>query len=218
MKPGDKVAVKGLDVTVVSSDGATLSQPLPGGGAANPLCSSFTPRDVDVSENARSVGVVVTIGRFRMLNLGDLTWNKERDLVCPANRLGPIDVYLTTHHGLNLSGAPVLVHAVRPRVAVMNNGPRKGASREAWLTVKNSPGLLDLWQLHTAMPRPGNPAFNESGDSGGPEFNVPEERIANLADQAEHTPAYALQVSARSDGSFSVKNPRNGVSRSYPAR
>ena len=97
-----------------------------------------------------------------MLNLGDLTWNTERELVCPNNLLGPIDVYLTTHHGLNLSGPPVLVHAIRPRVALMNNGPRKGASRESWLTVTNSPGLEDLWQLHLAMPRPGNPASTDS--------------------------------------------------------
>ncbi len=218
VKPGDTIPVKGLNVTVVSSDGATIRTPLAGGGAPNRLCADFTPQDEDVSENARSVGVVVGLGRFRMLNLGDLTWNKERELVCPNNLLGQVDVYLTTHHGLNLSGPPALVHAVRPRVAIMNNGPRKGASRDAWLTVRQSPGLEDLWQLHYAMQRPGNPAFRETGEAGGPELNTREEQIANLGDIAEHTPAHFLQLSAREDGSFTVKNPRNGVTKLYAAR
>lgn len=218
VKPGDAIPVKGLNVTVVSADGTALKKPLAGGGNPNPLCASFTPQDEDLSENARSVGVVVSLGRFRMLALGDLTWNKERELVCPNNLLGPMDAYLTTHHGLNLSGPPVLVHAIRPRVALMNNGPRKGASRDAWLTVRNSPGLEDLWQLHYAVQRPGNPAFRETGDSGGKELNVPEDRIANLVEEAEHTPAHMIQLSASEDGSFTVKNGRNGVSKTYAAK
>lgn len=217
VKPGDTIPIKGLNVTVVSSDGASLQKPLPGGGP-NPLCGAFTPQPADLSENARSVGVVVALGRFRMLALGDLTWNKERDLVCPNNMVGPVDVYLTTHHGLNLSGPPVLVHAVRPRVAIMNNGPRKGASREAWLTVKNSPGLEDLWQLHYAVQRDGNAAFQERGTSGGPDSNVGEDMIANLAEAADHVPAHELRVSAREDGSFTVRNTRNNVAKTYAAR
>lgn len=217
VKPGDTVPIKGLNVTVLSSDGASLQKPLPGGGP-NALCGAFTPQPEDLSENARSVGVVVALGRFRMLALGDLTWNKERDLACPTNVIGPIDVYLTTHHGLNLSGPPVLVHAIRPRVALMNNGPRKGASREAWLTVKNSPGLEDLWQLHYAVQRDGSAAFQEREPSGGPDSNVREDLIANLAEAAEHAPAYELRVAAREDGSFTVRNTRNNFSKAYPAR
>jgi beta-lactamase superfamily II metal-dependent hydrolase len=218
VKPGDKVPINGLDVVVVSSDGAAIKSPLPGGGAPNPLCRDFTPQDADVSENARSIGVVIRNGRFSLLAMGDLTWNKEQELVCPNNLLGPIDVYLTTHHGLNLSGPRVLVHAIAPRVAIMNNGPRKGASREAWTTVKSSPGLEDLWQLHYAVQRPGNVMFNERGDSGGSELNVAEPLIANIDEDGAHAPAHFIKVSARDDGSFTVANSRNGHTRSYRSR
>jgi competence protein ComEC len=218
VRPGDTVPVKGLDVRVVTSDGAHITSALPGAGQSNPLCKSFAPREPDLSENARSVGVVVGYNRFRMLLLGDLTWNKEQELVCPNNLLGPMDIYLTTHHGLNLSNPPVLVDAIRPRVAIMNNGPRKGASRDAWLTVKSSPGLEDLWQLHYAVQRPGNPAFQESGESGGKDLNVPDQFIANVDEDAAHSPAHVIRASVRQDGSFTVSNARNGFSKTYSAR
>ena len=70
---------------------------------------------------------MIAFGRFRMLDLGDLTWNKEQELVCPNNLLGTVDVYLTTHHGAATVGTRrVIVHALKPRVAIMNNGPKKG--------------------------------------------------------------------------------------------
>ena len=87
-------------------------------------------------------------GRFRTVNLGDLTWNGEIDLMCPTNRIGAVDVYLTSHHGLAVSGSPALVHALQPRVAVMNNGTRKGGAADAFRVLHASPGLEDLWQLH----------------------------------------------------------------------
>lgn len=218
VKPGDKVPITGVDLFVVSSKGERLTAPLSGGGAVNPLCADFVAQEEDKSENARSVGMVLRYGRFSTLALGDLTWNKERELVCPSNLLGAVDVYLTTHHGLNLSGPKVLVHAIRPRVAIMNNGPRKGASHAAWTTVKTSPGLEDLWQLHYAVQRPPNAMFNETRESGGPELNVPEQFIANLAEEAAHTPAHYLRITARPDGSFSVLNSRTKYSKEYAAR
>jgi beta-lactamase superfamily II metal-dependent hydrolase len=218
VKAGDRVPVAGLDVNVVSSDGVLIAKPLPGGGRANPLCRDFTPQEEDRSENARSVGVVVGFGRFSMLALGDLTWNKEHDLVCPDNLLGRIDVYLTTHHGLNLSGPKVLVHAISPRVAVMNNGPRKGGSREAWTTVKSAPGLEDLWQLHYSVERPATAILNETQPTGGPALNVAEPFIANLAEAAEHDPVHFLKISVAKDGAFTVENSRNGHRKSYRAR
>ena len=164
------------------------------------------------------MGAVIAYGRFRMLDLGDLTWNKERDLVCPNNLLGTVDVYLTTHHGLNLSGPPVLVHAVRPRVAVMNNGPRKGGSRETWMTLKSSPGLEDIWQLHYSVQRPANRGFYETADPGGSDLNAGESLIANLDESAAHTPAYYIKVSASADGGFVVMNSRNHFAKTYSAR
>ena len=197
-RPGDTLPIAGLDVRVVSAAGDLITTPLPGAGQPNTLCRDYTPGDPDPTENARSVGMVLTFGRFRMLDLGDLTWNKEHDLVCPNNLLGTVDVYLTTHHGLNLSGPAVLVHAVHPRVAVMNNGPRKGGMPSAWRIIRDSPGLEDLWQLHYAV-------------DGGADHNVAETFIANIDD----TTAHEIRISAQRNGSFEVTNGRNGHSKMY---
>jgi competence protein ComEC len=218
VKVGDKVPIKGFDVQIVSAQGDVLTKPLSGAGAPNPFCQSYTPKAVDKTENVRSVGMVISYGRFRMLDLGDLTWTKEHDLVCPNNLLGTIDLYLTTHHGLAISGPQVLVHAIRPRVALMNNGPRKGGSRETWTTLKSAPGIEDIWQLHFSVPRQPNPSFHESVETGGPEYNAPENLIANLDEAAAHTPAYAIKVAAQQDGSFAITNQRNGFSKDYKPR
>ena len=142
--------------------------------------------------------MVISFGRFRMLDLGDLTWNKEHGLVCPNNLLGAIDLYLTTHHGLDQSGADVLVHAIRPRVAVMNNGATKGGIPSAWQIVRDAPGLQDIWQVHRAV----------NADAA---HNAPEQFIANL----DETTAFGLKVSAERDGSFVVTNARNGQTKKY---
>jgi competence protein ComEC len=197
-RPGDTLPIKGLDVRFVSAAGDLISKPLPGAGQANPLCSGYTPHDPDPTENARSVGMVMSFGRFRLLDLGDLTWNKEHDLACPNNLLGTVSVYLTTHHGLNQSGAPVLVHAVRPRVAVMNNGARKGGNPSAWRIIKDAPGLEDLWQIHSSV-------------EGGANSNVAEAFIAN----PDETTAHGIRISAQRDGSFTVTNDRNGHTKTY---
>jgi competence protein ComEC len=198
VKPGDKIPLAGVDITVVAVNDERIAHAVPGGGQPNGLCSSFTPKAPDPSENARSVGFVLTYGRFRLLDIGDRTWNKERDLVCPDNVLGPIDVYVVTHHGADSSGAPVLVHAIRPRVAVMNNGATKGGSPEAWRTVRSAPGLEDLWQLHYAV-------------KGGAEHNSPDALIANL----DETTSYNIKLSVNADASFVVSNERTGQSRQY---
>ena len=186
VKPGDTIPIEGLDVRVVSSNGDVISSPLPGGGEKNPLCASFKPQDPDPTENARSVGSVLTFGKFRMLDLGDLTWNKERDLACPENRLGPIDLYLTTHHGLPVSGAPVLVHAIRPRVTVMNNGAKKGGSAQAWQIVRDAPGIEDIWQLHYSV-------------DAGADHNIAQPFIANMDERPRTTSASTWKT-----GTFTV--------------
>jgi beta-lactamase superfamily II metal-dependent hydrolase len=99
VKPGDRIAIAGLETRIVTSAGQVLQTALPGGGGANPYCAASKPQAPDASENAQSVGVHLTFGRFRTVMLGDLTWNKELDLMCPANRLGPVDLYLVSHHG-----------------------------------------------------------------------------------------------------------------------
>ncbi|MGH9256534.1 MAG: ComEC/Rec2 family competence protein [Vicinamibacterales bacterium] len=202
-KPGMKIPVAGLEVHVVSSAGDLLTAPLPGVRRANnPLCSSAQRRAQDnTPNNAESIGVVVEYGRFRYLDLTDLTWNQEMELVCPANLLGTVSVYRTSRHGTEWSGAQALVHSVRPRVAVMNNNPTKGGVPGTFKVVRSSPGLEDFWQLHYS-------------DNVGKEVNSAEQFIANFT--AEDGGHY-IKLSARSDGSFSVRNGRNGFTKEYPA-
>ncbi len=148
VKPGDRLKLGEADVRIVSSAGQVIERPLPGAGGPNALCTNYVAKDPDPSENAQSVGSHITFGRFRAVHLGDLTWNKEHDLMCPINRLGTADLFIVSHHGQPISNAPVLVHAIGPRVAVMNNGTRKGGQPDAMKVLFSSPGLEDLWQLH----------------------------------------------------------------------
>lgn len=200
LKPGEHVAMKGVEITVLTARGEALAKPA--GAAANPLCAQAQRKADDPSENARSLGILVQFGKFRFLDLGDLTWNKEVDLVCPDNRIGTVDVYLSTHHGMDISNPPALVHAVRPRVVIMNNGARKGGAPAAWQVMRSAPGLEDLWQVHYAM-------------AGGKEHNAPDPLIANLDERCE---GHQLQLSARADGSFTVRNSRNKYEKTYAAR
>lgn len=199
VKPGDTIPIKGLEVRVLTAAGEIIGGPLPGGGQPNPDCAGFERHAVDPSENARSVGLLITFGQFRLIDLGDLTWNKEYDLVCPENKVGPVDVYVVSHHGMDMSGSPQLVHALHPRVAIMNNGARKGGSPTAWQTIHDTPGLLDLWQLHFAI-------------EGGKEHNSSDTVIANLDEACE---GKWLRLTAQSDGSFTVYNPRNRFEKTY---
>ena len=227
VKPGDRVAVRGVDVRIVASAGEAIRDAVPGAGQPNPLCATHQPKDADPGENAQSVGSHFTFGRFRALHLGDLTWNKEFALACPRNLLGTVDVFVVTHHGQPVSNPPVLVHALAPRVAIMNNGTRKGGQPDAMKVLFSSPGLEDLWQLHFSL-------------LSGQEFTVPGAFIANVVDEqpaslpiepiaapapgpgatpppAHNGPAFWIKVAARNDGSFSVTNARNGFSKNYAA-
>jgi competence protein ComEC len=150
LHPGDTIPVKGLKVEMVAGAGDAIASPLsgPGAGQPNPLCASYEALKPDPGENAHSLAIIITFGSLRIADLGDLYWNQEHDLVCPINKLGTVDLYMTTHHGTATSGPPQIVHALHPRVAIMNNGADKGGSIKAWTSIKNSPGLEDLWQLH----------------------------------------------------------------------
>ena len=180
----------------------------------NPLCGDFTPREDEIASDAASVGLLVGYGRFRAVQLGDLTFNKEHDLLCPDNILGTVDVFQTSAHGLNLSSPRELVHALRPRAVVINNAGRKGASREAWRRVRASPGLEDLWQVHYSELRPGGDQWAEGAEQGGRDFNVAEQFIANLDDSTAHF----IKMSARADGSFTITNARTGFEKEYAAK
>jgi beta-lactamase superfamily II metal-dependent hydrolase len=195
VRPGDTIPVKGLDVTVMVSAGEHIDRK----GEPNPFCAGIDPKADQNGEDPQSAGVLIQFGKFRFVDFGDLTWNKELALLCPENRVGKIDLYLTTHHGAE---SPKAIFAMAPRVAIMNNGARKGGAPEGWKVVKSSPGIEDLWQLHFAV-------------AGGKEANSPDTFIANVDEQCE---GKYLKVSAESSGAFSVYNSRNKYSKSYAAR
>jgi competence protein ComEC len=149
VKPGDKLPVAGLDWRIVTSAGKAITTALPGGGKPNPACASFTPRTAtNDPENGQSVGSVITFGKFRTIDLGDLLWDKEKDFMCPNNLVGPVDLYIVSHHGTDSSGSPALVHGLQPRVAIQQNGTRKGGTLQTNKTLYSSPGFEDVWQLH----------------------------------------------------------------------
>jgi competence protein ComEC len=234
VKPGDKVPIAGLDWRIVTSAGNALKTPMvPGAAKPNAACSGVAPKDASpTDDNAQSVGSVITFGQFRAIDLGDLLWNKENELVCPNNPVGAVDVYFVTHHGLDVSGSPALVHAVQPRVAIMQNGTRKGGGVEAIKTMRSSAGFEDLWQLHWSYnaglelnsaglfianiddpatianvlkPEAGQPPAGGGGGRGG-------------GGAAAHTPADWIKVSVQPDGTFTVTNNRNGFSKTYTKR
>lgn len=175
LKPGDKIPFAGVDWLVAISAMQPIKTAIkgaPGAGAPNPACATFQAKNTTGDpENGYSVGSVITFGRFRTIDMGDLLWDREFDLMCPTNRIGTIDVYLTTHHGSNLSGSEVQVHPLRSRVVIVNNGIRKGGSAEAFRVLETAPGLEDIWQLHWSAP-------------AGIEHNAPGVFIANIEDSA----------------------------------
>lgn len=201
-KVGDILPIAGLRAEVVSSDGVLLQKPLPGAGAENPACSSTEKRPADQTENARSLGTIITFGRVRILDLGDLTWDKELELVCPVNKLGPVDVFIVSHHGWRQSNSPALLAAISPRIAIMDNGADKGGSPSSWDIIKNSPRLEDLWQLHFS-------------NEGGAAHNSADSLIANLAgpDAGNH-----LKLSVWANGELEVYNSRTQTTKHYPTR
>lgn len=216
--PGDVVPIDGLDVQIIAADGAVLTSPLPGAGQVNAHCGDFPFHGAEIlsrygdAEDQRSVSALVGFGRFRTVIMGDLTWNKEYPLMCPTNKVGTVDLYLVSHHGSDTSGSDALVRALEPRVAVMNNGPRKGGGPGTFERLSQVPGLDDLWQNHYAV---------EAGEA-----NRPEAFIANLqdfegADDAGGVhlgAAHWTHIAAARDGSFTVTNSRTGFSQRYPAR
>ncbi|HKF26411.1 MAG TPA: hypothetical protein VKB24_10550, partial [Candidatus Acidoferrum sp.] len=176
---------------VLAADGAVLREGLPGAGQPNPACQDFNP-PADDTENPRSLGTLITFGKLKILDLGDLTADKEKEMMCPANRIGHVDVYVASHHGFFQSGSAALVHAITPRVAIVDNGGKKGGSPSALEILKSAPGHPDVWQLH----------FSEEA---GATLNAVPERIANPAgpDSANY-----LLLTAHPDGSFAIRNTR----------
>jgi len=203
VKPGDRIPMAGVEIIVVSAAGALIDRPIDGNGVPNPYCQAVSPKqwsgtDEDASENAQSIGLLYRFGRFRMLDLADLTWNKELALVCPVNRIGQVDVFIVSHHGHDISNSPALVHAIRPRVAIMENGPRKFGRPDTMKVVRSSPGLEAFYQTHWSF-------------LAG-QLNSEDDLIANLQEGPDGN---GLVLVAQPDGTFTVTNARTGQVRRF---
>jgi competence protein ComEC len=225
VKPGDTIPVKDLNWRVVASAGNVLKTNLSGAGRPNPYCADSKAQDPDPTENAQSVSSYITFGKFHVVHMGDVTYNKELDLMCPNNRLGTADLFIVSHHGQAISNSPALVHALHPRAAIINNGTRKGGQPDAMRVLFSSPGLEDLWQMHFSL-------------LSGQEYTVPGAFIANQIDQPDtalpvaawnpppqgqqappapvhNGKSYYFKVVAQQDGTFTVTNMRNNFSKTY---
>ena len=226
-KPGMKIGLGSADWTIVAA-AQEIVKPLSGAGRPNPECANFQPIDNNM-EDPMSVASYITFGRFRTAHLGDLTRNMEFKLMCPNTTLPPVDLLLGLHHGQDSSNSPVMDHALRPRVGIMNNGTRKGGEPFAMMSIHTTPGFEDLWQIHFSL-------------LSGQEYTTPGMFIANGIDDEEavmpiqpmkapqpgqagiqpapvhNGKAYWIKVSAQQNGTFTVTNTRNNFSKTYTPR
>ena len=206
---GDHLPLTGVESTVLTSGGRVIDftrrypgravRDLPG----NPLCDS-APADqpVDPSDNARSLSILFSIGGFQFLDCGDLTWNVEKKLACPADLIGPVDLFQVTHHGMDISNNPILLKTIAPTVAIMDNGPRKGGSAETVKRLKALPSLKAFYALHknaaTSADQNADPGLIANRDPKGGEF---------------------LKVSVSADGStFAVQIGEKGEAKMFSSK
>jgi beta-lactamase superfamily II metal-dependent hydrolase len=153
---GDSLPLKGIRALVLASGGHVIDpasdarrDTVSSARSANPLCESLPPdQPADTSDNARSLAILFSYGKFQFFDAGDLTWNVERKLVCPVDLIGPVDLYQVTHHGMDISNHPTLVKTVSPTVAIMNNGSRKGGAPATVKLLKSIPSIQAAYQLH----------------------------------------------------------------------
>ena len=231
---GDTFPLRSLQATVISSDGQVIGKPLDdagigngnstlgptrvpvsagaglqagtAAGAANPECATDPAMAEDKTENGHSLGVLIRFAGVRILDLGDLTKDRERMLVCPANRIGHVDIDIVSHHGWEQSSSPSFIHAIHPRIAIMDNGATKGGSTPVLDVFRNAPGLETLWQLHTSE--------EGAAKNGSPEHNTGPEYIANTPGME----GKMLELTVHADGSYEVKNDRTGQVKNYDAK
>jgi competence protein ComEC len=206
LKPGDKIPLNGIDVTVVSAAGEVIGKAINSGGA-NALCKDAEAKPTDTTENSQSTGFLLTYGKFKFLDVGDLTWDREMKLACPDNKVGMVTLFQASHHGFSngQSGNPALIWAIKPQVVVVNNGARKGFSNGGYETIAKIPGIEGIWQGHRG-------AMNDAT------HNTSDDMIANLEDAAPGDQGKWIKASISSDGKFTVTNSRNNFSKTYTSR
>jgi competence protein ComEC len=207
LKPGDSLPLKGVGALVLASGGRVIDPARRFGQTGevprNDLCASAPPdKPVDRSDNARSLAILFSLGRFQFFDAGDLTWNVEKMLVCPVDLIGKVDLYQVTHHGMDISNHPTLVQTIAPTVAIMNNGPRKGGAPATVKLLRSIPTIEAAYQLHRNV-------------ATGPGDNTDAALIANK-DQAGGT---IIRVFVEQDGGrFTVQIGEEGAKRSFSSR
>jgi beta-lactamase superfamily II metal-dependent hydrolase len=192
-----------LELRVVAADGIVLGEKP--GAPRTRACDrkGHEARPDDTSDNAKSIAFVLEFGEFDFFDGGDLTWNVEHKLVCPENIPGPADVFQVNHHGLDQSNHPALIEALKPCVAVINNGARKGAEPRTVATLKALPGLEAIFQLHRNV-------------RTGTEGNAPPEHVAN---DEETCKGGLVRLAVAPDGrTYAVRVPSKGTERRYESR
>ncbi|MDP7010028.1 MAG: MBL fold metallo-hydrolase [Verrucomicrobiota bacterium] len=210
VKPGYKLPLKQakgaapVSLTIVAADRKFIDPPK--GAQKNPLAGTVPPIKEDLSDNANSVCSLITVGNFRFLDCGDLTWNMEAKLVEPINRIGTVDVYQVNHHGLASSNNPLLIKSVAPTVSVMNNSHTKGCTPAAFAALKSAKSIKAMYQVHRNL--------RKDGDKN----NAPNDYIANLTPR-DDCKAHTLKMSVATDGrSYTLSNPRSGHKRTFKTR
>ena len=205
LKPGDLISLRQsgqgpkLRLECLASDRKVTGN---SGSSKNPACAGRKIPAVDSTDNPKSVVLKLTYGNFKFLDGGDLTRDVEDELVCPVNKVGTVDLYQTDGHGMDVSNSAVFVHSLRPRVVVVNNGPRKGADPETMKALISSPGLETIWQVHRNL-------------ETSKELNT---SAAFIANDAEKCTARYIHASVRKDGSFSLRTGASGAEKMYAAR
>ncbi len=195
--PGDKIPLKDVGVTIVAGAGKDRT----GTGEPNAHCGGLAERGAETGENTQSLALTVEFGKFRFLDPGDLTYNRELALLCPKNQVGKVDLFLSTHHG---SESPKAIWDLGARAAIVNNGPNKGGDAAGWKNIAASPGLEEVWQLHFAV-------------AAGANGNSRDALIANLVPGGEEDGKF-LKVEALATGEFSIFNSRNKYVKRYAPR
>src|SRR5579863_4096010 len=203
-KPGQVFHIGSLTDTIVMADAEPIAKPMKGAGEDNASCAGMEGMAGNGGEeNARSTASLISYGKVRIAAFGDLTWDREKDLFCPVDKVGKVDIYLATHHGTALSGSPAALNALAPIVAIVGNSARKGADATRMKTIEASPRIQGVWQLHTT--------------TVAPEVNVPADMIANPGTDQSKDMAYALRLRIEKDGKVTVINERNGFNKTYGA-
>jgi hypothetical protein len=208
LKSGDEIKLRAsgssplLRLQVLVANAAVVGEQ-PGAPQIRPCGPDFQPAAEDKTDNANSIGFLLSFGRFHFFDGGDLTWNVENKLVCPKNLVGAVDVYQVDHHGNDSSNNPALIKALKPRVAIINNGPQKGGEARTFATLKSAPEIEAIYQIHRNV-------RTTAKDNAPPDY---------VANDEEACKGEFIKLSVGSNGmTYSVSIPGKKISREYRVR